>query len=536
MAEMTEEERAKLQKEQQEAQQSLDEMLQKSKPKNLRQGVGQGVNNIVGGAIGAVGIAVVAPTAGLAAGVKRGGVVGGLLGVTGGAVVGLVGGAAMLVGGAVGGVASVARGVAAMPKAIMAQKGGKWWNEATHEWVLTDLSTAQVPDNDDDLLKSLEDDLDAAGSTTGNSRTVKETHYYDVLEVDPKAEPGAIKRRYYLLARKYHPDKVGHDDVESADKFKEIAEAYQVLSDPQLREKYDKDGRSGLSGDRTEINDAAKTDPSILMAFLFGSDKFKDYFGRLATSTSAMLGDTTKMSVADARTLQERRCTRLAQKLLEMMQSWIAKDFDLCKTMWKTQAEELSNASFGWELVQILGMAYEVSAIQFLGSNESGIGMVSVSKWAKAQQASHKKRKAGRKNNMDKLMANVDAMTIQQEYAEKIQNATTDEEKAKLENEMVEATQSIVLRMIWTTTVVDITSTIHETCQMFFFDQSVDKDTRKARAHGVKNLGIIFQECPEPAGKPDKDAKSLFEDAALAAMVETMKRKDEANFNASFRK
>jgi hypothetical protein len=83
--------------------------------------------------------------------------------------------------------------------------------------------------------------------------------------------------------------------------------------------------------------------------------------------------------------------------------------------------------------------------------------------------------------------------------------------------------------------VVDITSTIHETCRRFFFDQSVDKEIRKARADGVKNLGIIFQECPEPDGRPPKDAGSMFEEAALAAMLETMKRKDEESFSASFR-
>ena len=52
-----------------------------------------------------------------------------------------------------------------------------------------------------------------------------------------------IKKQYYTLARKYHPDRVGKDDVEAAEKFKNAAEAYQVLSDPDLRSKYDREGR-----------------------------------------------------------------------------------------------------------------------------------------------------------------------------------------------------------------------------------------------------------------------------------------------------
>jgi DnaJ-domain-containing protein 1 len=346
-----------LEKEQQEAKEKLDALLNQSKPKNLRQGVGNGVNNILAGAIGGAGVAVLAPTMGLAVGLRGGGIIGGVVGVAGGAVIGVIGGAALIVGGAVSGVTQIFRGVAAVPAAVTAPRQGKWWNDATHSWVLTDLSKADVPDNDDDLLKKLEDDLDAAGAPSGaNTGAVKETFYYDALEVDPKAEPSAIKRRYYVLARKYHPDKVAADDKESADKFKEVAEAYQVLSDPKLREKYDKDGREGLSGDKTEVNEDRNADPAILMAFLFGSDKFNDYIGRLATSTSAMLGDSPNISAVDARTLQERRCTRLAKKLAEKIDPWVKEDYDMCKALWQTEATTLSMASHGWELVKTIGM------------------------------------------------------------------------------------------------------------------------------------------------------------------------------------
>jgi len=71
---------------------------------------------------------------------------------------------------------------------------------------------------------------------------------------------------------------------------------------------------------------------------------------------------------------------------------------------------------------------------------------------------------------------------------------------------------------------------------MVFFDQSVDKDIRKRRAHAVKNLGEIFQATPEPPADSGtrKSARAMFEEAALAATVETMKRKDEAAHKAEF--
>ena len=171
--------------------------------------------------------------------------------------------------------------------------------------------------------------------------------------------------------------------------------------------------------------------------------------------------------------------------------------------------------------------------MQFLGSTESGVGMPSIGKWAEAQKAGAKMKRAENKNQFETLMATVDAMKIQAEYQQKMAQAATDEEKVNLQREMEEASQHTMLRIIWATTATDITSTIYETCQMVFFDQAVDKDVRIRRAHAVKNLGLIFQECPEPEDR--KDAKTLFEEASMAAMLETIKRKDEETYAANMK-
>jgi hypothetical protein len=435
----------------------------------------------------------------------------------------------------VSGVTQIVRGVAAVPASIMAPRQGKWWNSSTGEWELTDLTKVSPPENDDDLLKTIEDDLDSKHFTVGGkpSGEVVDMYYYEILEVDTTADESKIKRQYYLLARKYHPDK-NDGDNDAADKFKTVAEAYQVLSDSELRAKYDKGGRDALSGDKTSGMDSHKADPSLLLAYLFGSDKFSDYVGRLATSTSAMLGDTTKLSVVQARTLQERRVARLALKLATRISAWVSGDFETVESAWTSEAVALSMASYGWEMLQVIGMAYEVSAVQFLGSNDSGIGMPSIAEWAQGKNAANKLTKAGSKNQWATMVASMDAMKIQQEYGEKIAQATSDEEKAKLEQEMAEATTGVMLRIIWTTTSVDVVTTIHEVCQMVFFDQSVDKETREKRANAVKKLGAIFQGCPEPqhpAGQK-KSAKELFEEAAMAATLETIKRKDESTYEA----
>jgi len=71
--------------------------------------------------------------------------------------------------------------------------------------------------------------------------------YYEVLEVQKTATADEIKKAYRKLAIKYHPDK-NPGDKEAEEKFKEAAEAYGVLSDPDKRAKYDQFGFDGLNG------------------------------------------------------------------------------------------------------------------------------------------------------------------------------------------------------------------------------------------------------------------------------------------------
>lgn len=75
-----------------------------------------------------------------------------------------------------------------------------------------------------------------------------EKDYYKILEIERSATPDDIKKAYRKLAMKYHPDR-NQDDLTAEEKFKEVSEAYSVLSDPKKKSTYDRFGTvSGSAG------------------------------------------------------------------------------------------------------------------------------------------------------------------------------------------------------------------------------------------------------------------------------------------------
>ncbi len=103
--------------------------------------------------------------------------------------------------------------------------------------------------------------------------------YYEVLGVSRNASLEEIKRAYKKLALKYHPDR-NPGDPEAVEKFKEAAEAYEVLSNPEKRARYDRFGHEGLSGSYAQPNFSDVQDIFDLFGDLFDGFGFFRQTGR----------------------------------------------------------------------------------------------------------------------------------------------------------------------------------------------------------------------------------------------------------------
>ena len=104
--------------------------------------------------------------------------------------------------------------------------------------------------------------------------------YYEVLGVDKSASTDEIKKAYRKVAIKYHPDK-NPDDPSSEEKFKEAAEAYEVLRDQDKKQRYDRFGHQGMNGGGFSGGGISMDDIFSQFGDIFGGggSPFDSFFG-----------------------------------------------------------------------------------------------------------------------------------------------------------------------------------------------------------------------------------------------------------------
>src|SRR5207248_11116315 len=123
-----------------------------------------------------------------------------------------------------------------------------------------------------------------------------ERDYYELLGISRGADEGDIKKAFRRLARELHPDVSSAPDAE--ERFREVVEAYEVLSKPETRELYDRYGHAGLRSGGVQPGHFDFGSLSDLFSAFFGDD----LLGGRSQSRGADLSAVVEIDLADAAT------------------------------------------------------------------------------------------------------------------------------------------------------------------------------------------------------------------------------------------
>ncbi|KIK69487.1 hypothetical protein GYMLUDRAFT_35551 [Collybiopsis luxurians FD-317 M1] len=360
------------------------------------------------------------------------------------------------------------------------------------------------------------------GRRIGTQEKPLETGYYDLLGVPVTASTEDIKKAYRRLAIKHHPDK-NPDDPQAEERFKAIAIAYQTLSDPELRAKYNE------FGPKESAPEGGFVDPEEVFSAIFGGDRFVSIIGQisLARDMKAALqeaeeaeeaGDSeggnrlqdgktkgkpvlseeekAKKEEKDRKKAAERAAARAERvnKLVENLERKLGiftesatgvNDMDVTRS-WRTicglEAEELSHESYGPELLQAIGFVYTSKAKHFLATNQTFLG---VGGWLHNVQGKYHVFS----ETVSTLRAAIELKAVfdQIQAAEKAGNLSPEERK-KLEEQAAEKG----LQALFKGAKLEIDSILREVCDRLLEDPNVSKEKAVLRAVALQMLGEAY--------------------------------------------
>lgn len=300
---------------------------------------------------------------------------------------------------------------------------------------------------------------------------VSDTSYYDLLGVPHDASAAAIKKAYYKLAVQVHPDK-NPDDPEAQSKFQAIGQAYQVLSNEQLRARYDARGAEAVEGEEF-------MDSSMLFVMIFGNESFEEYVGALPIA--AELDPDATHTAAGQMLRQKQREAQVAYRLSEKLSGVTAGTTPMGEFLAaaREEAVELSASPFGATLLYHIGRVYCAMADRHLGY-ESGLGL-----------AGHRAAWKERRHAMKQTAGAVIDMAKVASAVHKTLGAEGPDEELVPDAEQIPQFLKVVFQM----TVLDVENTLRRSCDLVLRDTDPqEKAARRRRGEAMRALGLLFQE------------------------------------------
>ena len=285
-----------------------------------------------------------------------------------------------------------------------------------------------------------------------NSISSNRLQLYQLLQVPNDASGDVIKKAYYDLARKYHPDK-NINDEDATRKFQQLAEAYRVLSDPESRAVYDRYGDRGLVKNSVDM-----IDPSTLFAMVFGSKQFAGLIGELRLASLASNVDPEGQTPSE-QVLNDIQRTRVGTLVLEMVKTlkpWVDGDKKGFLATTHRMMRKLKTTNSGSELLATVGKVYMQQAAYLLDKGRP-FNLSAVMRKATLRShrfASHHKAKSAANRVMEK----------QRKLHDRLMRSGRDghymsgEEARQIAVEMA----NNAIDMMWKISVIDIESTLED--------------------------------------------------------------------------
>lgn len=382
---------------------------------------------------------------------------------------------------------------------------------------------------------------------------VKETEYYDILGIQPDATPTEIKKAYRKKAMQTHPDK-HPDDPEAQQKFQAVGEAYQVLSDPGLRSKYDQFGKEDA------VPSQGFEDATEYFTMIFGGDGFKDWIGEFSLfkelSKASEEFDAEGNPIdpnakpdpdapqhvvehdggAKATAAKNKLNKEQREKLLEMekqrREDMIKQIDDLSNKLtdkiskymisqrgghiaefeakFNQEIEDLKLESFGIELLYLLAKVYKTKANDYLMSKKTmGFSRLFTGTRENAKTV---------KSAYNLLSTGLEAQKAMEEMQKVNPDDLDEEEKVKFESMMA----GKALGVMWAMSRFELERKLKEVCNKVLQDKNVPSKERKERAKAL----LYFADKFSRARRTPEEAEEarVFEEMILGEQERKHKR------------
>ncbi|GJE93563.1 DnaJ-domain-containing protein [Phanerochaete sordida] len=359
-------------------------------------------------------------------------------------------------------------------------------------------------------------DTPRKGRKIGTDDKPLETGYYDLLGIPIDATSDDIKKAYRRLAIKFHPDK-NPDDPLAEERFKEIAIAYQTLSDPALRKKYNE------FGSKESQPEGGFVDPEEVFGAMFGGERFVPIIGHISLARDmkaalqeaddegaegkpvqrdakgreivspeekARRDEKARKIAAEKAAVRKERVDKLVENLERKLgifaeSATTPNDVEVTRSYQQIcalEAEDLKRESFGVELLQAIGFVYVAKAKHFLASNQTLFG---IGGWVHNVQ--------GKYHVFSETVSTLrSAMELKQVF-EQIQAAEaagnlSPDEKRRLEEQAAEKG----VQALFKGAKLEIESVLRETCDRVLEDPAVPRQKATLRAVAMQILGEAY--------------------------------------------